>query len=200
MGAHTNDYSLGLPPPVVYPHSKLQLPPIFPGYPARTAGRSDPDSSLLWDPVHMKTCVHPSWVEPLFPPNPWSFCTQAPLVFNAKCSRGSSSYCHIPRFGNLTWGLGLSHLWESLSNIAIFQSMGHPLGQYGIACMMKVPFLWSHCGVCFVFRGRIYFLVSSSLFCWCLFSISCNFGVFMKGGELESLCASILSLLLLSFV
>ena len=44
------------------------------------------------------------------PPDLWSSCAQAPLAFNARCSRGSFSQCQIPRHGDLMWGSELSHL------------------------------------------------------------------------------------------
>ena len=53
-------------------HYEPQSPPVFPGDPPRTAGRSDPDSygvsALSWHPVHMKHCVCLSGVESSFPP------------------------------------------------------------------------------------------------------------------------------------
>ena len=64
--------------------------PVLPGDPPRTAVRSDPDSygvsTLPWDPVHLKACVHLSRMGSPFPPVSWSSCTQAPLAFDAKCS------------------------------------------------------------------------------------------------------------------
>ena len=60
-GAHTDDYSLGPPPPMSYPHSKPQASPAFPGDPSRPANRSDPDyyESLfpLQPSAHETLCV-----------------------------------------------------------------------------------------------------------------------------------------------
>ena len=63
--------------------------------------------------------------------------------------------------------------------------MGHPPCGYGIAYIVKAPLLPSQCGFFFVFGYRISFLVASGLFSWWFFS-KCNFGVFVRGGELES--------------
>ncbi len=92
----------------VLPSQQATFTPVFPGGPPRTAVRFDPDSygdfALPWDPVHVEICVCP------FPPVPWSSCAQAPLAFNARCSRGSFSQCQIPRHGDLMWGSELSLL------------------------------------------------------------------------------------------
>ena len=89
---------LNIPESFAFNISHLQqatFTPVFPGGPPRTAVRFDPDSygdlALPWDPVHVKVCVHLLRMESLFPPVPWSSCTQAPLAFNARCSRGSFS-------------------------------------------------------------------------------------------------------------
>ena len=55
----------------------------------------------------------------------------------------------------------------------------------GFDYIMKAPLLLSHRGFFFVFGCKISFLVGSSLFCQWLFS-SCDFGLFMRGGELKS--------------
>ena len=84
----------------VLPSQQATFTPVFPGCPPRTAVRFDPDSlgdfALPWDSVHVKVCVRLSRIESLFPPVLWSPCTQAPLAFNARCSRGSFSQCQIP--------------------------------------------------------------------------------------------------------
>ena len=54
-------------------------------------------------------CTFQEWGLP-FLPVPRSSCTQAPVVFNARCSGGSFSQCQIPRHGDLTWGSELSLL------------------------------------------------------------------------------------------
>jgi len=80
----------------VLPSQQATFTPVFPGCPPRTAVRFDPDSygdfALPWDPVHVKVCVCLLRMGSLFPPVPWSSCTQAPLAFNARCS-GALSPC-----------------------------------------------------------------------------------------------------------
>ena len=96
------------------PYPTRSHPLFFPGDPPRTAVRSDPDScgvfALPWDLVHVKVCVCLLRMGSLFPPVLQSFCTQAPLAFNARCSGGSFSQCQIPRHGDLTWGSELALL------------------------------------------------------------------------------------------
>ena len=162
---HIDDYSRDLCLQCPFPHSEH---PVFPGDPPKTAGRSDPDSyavsALPWDPMHMKSCVHPPRVETLFPLVPWCSCTQALLAFNTRCS-GRSSQCQIPRHGNLTWGSELTLLWENFYNRVCFQSVGCPSGGYGIVYIMKMPLLPSRCGFFSVFGYRVPFLVVFSIFC-----------------------------------
>ena len=98
----------------VVPSQQATFTPVFPGCPPRTAVRFDPDShgdfALPWDPVHVNVCVRLLRMGSPFLPVPWSSCTQAPLAFNARCSRGSFSQCQIPRRGGFTWGSELSLL------------------------------------------------------------------------------------------
>ena len=129
----------------------------------------------------MKTCVYLPRVEPLFPLVLWHSCSQAQLAFNAKRSGGSSS-ARPP-------GRGVSHRansysYENLYNIVIFRFMK-------FAYVAQAHLLPSPCGFFFVFRCRISFLLVSSLFCqWLL--CSCDFGVFVKRGELQSFYSTIL--------
>ena len=92
----------------VLPSQQATFTPVFPGGPPRTAVRFDPDSygdfALHWDPVHVKVCVCLLRMGSPFPPVLWSSCAQAPLAFNARCSRGSSSQCQIPAREGLMWG------------------------------------------------------------------------------------------------
>ena len=65
----------------------------------------------------------------------------------------------------------------------------------GFGFLMKAPLLPSHYGFVFVFGCRISFLVGSSLFLLMVCSaVSCDFGVFVRGGELKSFYSAILSL------
>ena len=98
----------------VLPSQQATFTPVFPGCPPRTAVRFDPDSygdfALPLDPVNVKVCVSLLRMGPLFPPVLWSSCAQAPLAFNARCSRGSFSQCQIPAGEGLLWGSELSLL------------------------------------------------------------------------------------------
>ena len=91
------------------PLQQATFTPVSPGCPPRTAVRFDPDSygdfALPWDPVHVNICVHLLRMGSPFPPVPWSSCAQAPLAFNARCSRVSFSLCRqIPALEGLMWG------------------------------------------------------------------------------------------------
>ena len=98
----------------VLPSQQATFTPVFPEGSPGTAVRFDPDScgdfALTWDPVHVKVRVYLLRMGSPFPPVPWSSCTQAPLAFNARCSRGSFSQCQIPTRGSLMWGSELSLL------------------------------------------------------------------------------------------
>ena len=50
-------------------------------------------------PVHVRFCVCPLRVRSLFPPFLWNSFHQAPMVFKAKCSRDSSSWCQNSNLG-----------------------------------------------------------------------------------------------------
>ena len=114
----------------VLPSQQATFTPVFPGCPLRTAVKFDPDSygdlALPWDPVRVKVCVRLLRMGCPFPPVPWSSCTQAPLAFNARCSRGSFSQCQIPAHEGLMLGSELSLLLVSLCEPVSFQSVEHP--------------------------------------------------------------------------
>ena len=118
-GVHTDDCSLDLClqcsfPTINHSHPVLSLEIPQDPYTGRSDLLSYGVSALLWDPVHMKACVHPSRMESLFPTVLWISCAQALLVFNAKYSGGSSSQCKTHRHGNLMYGSELSLMWMSL--------------------------------------------------------------------------------------
>ena len=98
----------------VLPSQQATFAPVFPGGPPRTAVRFDPDSHgdfvLPWDPGHVKVHVCLLRMGSPFPPVLWSYSTQAPLTFNARCSGGSFSQCQIPTRRSLMWGSELSLL------------------------------------------------------------------------------------------
>ena len=95
-----------------------KLSPASPGDSPRYAGMSGPGScgvtALPWVPAHVKSCVRLPRVESLLPRVLCSYGTQSPWAFKVKLSGGSSSQCQMLWLGNLTWGLELSLLGESL--------------------------------------------------------------------------------------
>ena len=64
----------------------------------------------------------------------------------------------------------------------------------GFDYITNVPLLLSCCGFFLVFGCRISCLVGSSLFVDGCSAVSCDFGVFVRGGELKSFYSAILSL------
>ena len=114
----------------VLPSQQATFSPVFPGCPPRTAVRFDPDSygdlALPWDPVHVKVRVHLLRMGSPFPPVPWSSCGQAPLAFNARCSRDSFCLCQIPTRESLMCGSELSLLYVSFCEPVRFQSVELP--------------------------------------------------------------------------
>ena len=64
-------------------------------------------------------------------------------------------------------------------------------------CIEKAPLLPSRCGRFFVFGSRISFWLGSSLFSVNSLAVSCDFGVFMRAGELRSFYPFILLLTLI---
>ena len=60
---------------------------------------------------------------------------------------GPSSWCQALRQRGLTWGSGLSLLWEKLCNIIIFQLWVTYLAGMRYDYVTKAPFLQLHCGL-----------------------------------------------------
>ena len=76
--------------------------------------------------------------------------------------------------------------------INYFQVIYAHLMGMGFNYILKAPLLLSHCGF-FIFGCRLSFLVGLSLFVDGYSAVSCDFGVFMRGGELKSFYSAILS-------
>ena len=129
-------------PPMSFPYNEPQSAPVFPGDPPRTAVGSDADSyALPWNPVHVKVCVHLSRIRSLFPPVPWSSCTQAPLAFNARCSGALSPCARSPHMR--VWCVAQnSHScrWVSVNQL-VSSLWSFPPRRYGVVYIMKSPLL-----------------------------------------------------------
>ena len=184
-GVHTHDYCLDLR--LQCPAPTASHPPAFPGDIPRPAGWSDPNfygiPAFPWDPMHMKPCVCPPRMESVSPSPRWPSVpnAQAPLAFNAKCSGGSSSQCQTSQTGAPDICLGEPLQCSYFASLCV----AHLVGTDGVVYIAEASLLPSQCGFFFVFGYRISFLVASGLFSWWFFS-KCNFGVFVRGGELES--------------
>ena len=127
-------------PPMFLPYNDPWSPAFFPGDPPRTAIRSDPvshgASALPWDPVHMKVCVCLSRMGSPFPPVPWSSCTQAPLAFNARCSKGLSPSDRSPHVGVWCGAQNSdSCKWVSVNQL-VSSLWGFPPRRYGVVYIM----------------------------------------------------------------
>ena len=119
------------------PHCDPQLPPTSAGYPPILASRSGPVSYEVtaffpWVLLCTQPCVQPPSIDFLVPSAMWNSCNQTSLPLEAKFSGASSSHCQTPRLGSLTWGSGLSLLWQNFCGIIVFQFVSCPPGRYGI--------------------------------------------------------------------
>ena len=114
--------------------------------------------------MHTLLCVCPPREESLFPPVLFKSCNQIPQAFKVWFSRNSSSCCHAPRLGSLTWGSELLLQWVDFCGISVLQSVSHPPSSYGILfycdCTLPTISLWLL--LCLWMWGI--FLVSSSVF------------------------------------
>ena len=104
---------------VLCPQGEPQPPFAPPGDSPRPAGRCSPGSYqitafALGPSAHEILCVLK--VRSVFPPVFW----------------GLSFWCQIPGLGSLTWGSGLSLLWENLCCVIILQFEDCPAKWYGI--------------------------------------------------------------------
>ena len=114
------------------------------GNPPRLVGRSSPGScgvtALCWAPVYVKSQVPPQGWTLHFPPS-----CGAPALKSwwpqVQMFWGPSSWCQALRRRGLTWGSGLSLLWEKLCNIIIFQLWATYLAGMRYDYVTKAPFL-----------------------------------------------------------
>ena len=77
-------------------------------------------------------CVCPPRVEFLFSPVLSKSCNQILLAFKVWFSGNSSSCCHTPRLGSLTWCSGPSLQWMDFYGIIVLWFVSHPPSGYGI--------------------------------------------------------------------
>lgn len=101
-------------------------------------------------PPRMKFLFAPVLWDPQWPSNPDSL-------------KEFSCCCRNPRLGNLTWGSGLSLLWEYFCSQIIFQFVATHVAGMEFDYTVTALLLVSHC--LFVFGCRVYFLVCSNIFC-----------------------------------
>ena len=136
--------------------------------------------------AHENLCM-PSKIVVSVSPSPVMLLHSNPIGLQSLMLWGSFSQCQTLRLGSLTWGSGLSHLWENLCDIIIFQFMGLPPLGMGFDYIEKAPLLPSHCSFFFVFGCKISFLVGTTSFLInsCL-AVGSDFDVFMRGVVLKS--------------
>ena len=128
---------LRLLPPMSFPHNEPQSPPCFPRRSSNNCRQVWP--RFLWSLcfalgpcAHESLCVSVKSRVSVFL-SPIGFLSTTQLALKAKCSKGSSSQCQIPRGRNLTWVSELSLPWVSLCYIVTFQSVDHLPSGYGVA-------------------------------------------------------------------
>ena len=112
-----------------------------------------------------KFCLCPPRLESQFPPVLWKSYNQIPPALKTRFPGDFQFLYWISRLGSLTWGSEPSELWENLFCIIAFQSLGPPLGGYGIWFFCDcTPLLPSRCSFFFVFgHGVSFFLVGFSI-------------------------------------
>ena len=138
-------------------------------------------------------CVCPPSVECLFPPVLSESCNQILVAFKVWFSRNSSSPCHTPRLGSLTWGSEPSLQWVDFCGISVLQFLNHPPSSYGI---------WFYCD-CTPPTISLWLLLC--LWMWGIFfgefqclpvndcsTVSCDSGVLARGSESTPFYSAIL--------
>ena len=156
-----------------FPHSEPQSPPVLPGDPPRTAGRSDPDSygisALPWDPGRTKSLCVP------FKSEVCIFLSPVELL----CTNPAGPQRQMLQV--LFFPMPVPQAWEHDVGLRTLTPMGEPLWCELLSSLCAAhlmvwgclyflsPLLPFQCGLLFVFWSRISFLVLSSLFCWSLF-------------------------------
>ena len=139
-------------------------------------------------------CVCPSRVESLFPPVLSKSCNQIPLAFKVWFSGNSSSHCHTPRLGSLTWGSEPSLQWVDFCGISVLQFVSHPPSGYGIwfYCDCIPPTISLRLLLCLwmwgIFFGEFHCLPVNDCS-----AVSCGSGALARGSESTSFYSAILN-------
>ena len=150
---------------------------------------------FLWVLVHTRACVCvcPPRVEFLFLSTLWSSCDQAPLTFQSQVLWGLLFPVLEPQSGGPYMGLWTLLQWESLCDIIIFQ-----FGSFTCwVCDLIV--LWMHPSFHLVVASSLSLDVEHLFWeVWVFLvdgysAVSCDFGVFVREGELKSFYSTIYS-------
>ena len=118
------------------PHSEPQPPPATSGDTPKAASRSgsgfyEVTTFSLGPSAHETLCV-PSKFGHSISPSLVEFQQSSHAGHQFQMLWDSSFRWQTCSLGSLTWGLELSHLWENICDIIIFQFVGSPPGLYGI--------------------------------------------------------------------
>ena len=144
--------------------------------------------------MHTLLCVCPPRVESLFPPVLLKFYSQILLSFKVWFSGNSSSHCHTPRFGSLTWGSEPSFQWVDFCGISVLHFVSHPPSGYGIwfYCDWAPPTVSLWLLLC-LFLWGIFFGESQCLPVNDSSAVSCDSGALARGSECMSFYSVVLN-------
>ena len=145
--------------------------------------------------MHVKPCVHPPRVKSLFPLSPVELLYASSTGLQPQMLWGLLFPMQDPQAREPDMGFGTLTSMENLWSIFIFQFVGHPPIRYGIClyCQSASPI---SIGYLSVFGCRIFFFSQLPIYFvdGCA-TVSSDFGVFMRRGELVSFYSAILSVL-----
>ena len=91
----------------------------------------------------------------------------------------------MPEPQSLMWDSKLSLLLENFCNVFIFQFVRSPPSQYGVWLLVIVLLLASCDMFSLSLHVEYFFLIDSTLFVDAYSAVSCDFGVFVRAGELH---------------
>ena len=143
--------------------------------------------------MHTLLCVCPPRVESLFPPVLSKSCSQIPLAFKVCFSRNSSSCCHTPRLGSLTWSSEPSLQWVDFCGISVLQFVSHPPSSYGIwfYCDFAPPTISLWLLLCLWMWGTFFAEFQCFPVIDCS-AVSCDSSALARGSERTSFYSTIL--------